>query len=268
MATGPSSYTNVVNATLPNDIYSSCSEETINYMNGDVYQGNIKDNKRNGYGVMKWKDGDIYMGNWNDDNMNGEGKITYNRIFCLASYEGTFVNNMKHGYGVGIFVNGNTYEGNWTNDYNQGHGLLRYGDNITYEGTFDEYGNASGKGIIIYCDGSVYNGSVKLKKKNGLGTMTYHDGGKYEGTWENDTQHGYGIMTYNNNNRYEGFHTNGMRNGKGKMYYNKKNKDLLPMQNYPVHQASISVWTNDISGLKKIYMLKQGKWEKLSEEID
>ena len=54
-----------------------------------MYEGEVKDSKRHGYGVMKWKQGGVYEGNWLSDSANGEGRFQ----FKGNQYMGTFRNN-------------------------------------------------------------------------------------------------------------------------------------------------------------------------------
>ena len=41
-----------------------------------------------------------------------------------------------------------------------------------------------GTGKIIYSDGSSYNGSFKMNKKDGFGIYSFQNGYKYEGFWK------------------------------------------------------------------------------------
>ena len=41
--------------------------QTINYTNGDKYYGEIKKDKKHGFGTYTWKDGSVYFGNWEND---------------------------------------------------------------------------------------------------------------------------------------------------------------------------------------------------------
>ena len=47
------------------------------YENGNQYEGEYKDDKRNGHGVLTYPDGEQYEGEWKDDKMNGYGVYTY-----------------------------------------------------------------------------------------------------------------------------------------------------------------------------------------------
>jgi len=57
------------------------------YADGDVYEGEFKNDKRHGEGKYTFADGDVYEGNWKDGKRHGEGKMTY--------------------------ADGSVYEGNW-----------------------------------------------------------------------------------------------------------------------------------------------------------
>ena len=46
---------------------------TINYENGDIYKGEIKNSEKDGNGIMIYNEGDLYDGYWKDDQK--EGKI-------------------------------------------------------------------------------------------------------------------------------------------------------------------------------------------------
>lgn len=41
--------------------------------NGDIYEGEFKNDKRDGYGVFKWHDGRIFKGSWKEGKQHGEG---------------------------------------------------------------------------------------------------------------------------------------------------------------------------------------------------
>ena len=44
---------------------------TYKYPNGEVYEGEWKDRKRNGRGTNKYPNGEVYEGEWQDDKKNG-----------------------------------------------------------------------------------------------------------------------------------------------------------------------------------------------------
>ena len=55
-----------------------------------LYDGNYKDDKKDGYGTGTYDNGDTWSGQWKDDKKNGEGTLLY--------------------------TNGKKFEGKWEND--------------------------------------------------------------------------------------------------------------------------------------------------------
>lgn len=82
------------------------SKNTI-YDNGDIYEGELVDGKRNGKGKMEYANGDIYEGLFKNDLKAGKGKMTYANGDI---YEGFFAKDKPSGRGRYIYVNGNYYE--------------------------------------------------------------------------------------------------------------------------------------------------------------
>ena len=152
----------------------------INYSSGYFYEGEIINNKPNGYGKLVKNGSIIYEGMWKNNNRDGKGKEIYsdksicdgewsNNIFIKGkiiyaqstiTYEGSLTNNQRNGYGEEIY-NKNTYKGMWSN--NKRHG----------------------KGAQIYENGIQYEGEWKDNLQNGDGKLTLSNGSYYDGKWEN-----------------------------------------------------------------------------------
>ena len=47
----------------------------LNQVNGDVYDGEWRDDKCNGKGIMDYANGDRYDGNWKNNMKSGKGNI-------------------------------------------------------------------------------------------------------------------------------------------------------------------------------------------------
>ena len=62
----------------------------------ETYQGDFKDKKFNGYGILQKKGKFVYEGNFKDNLKNGKGKIT---LQDGTVYNGQFYNNKIEGYG-------------------------------------------------------------------------------------------------------------------------------------------------------------------------
>jgi hypothetical protein len=71
---------------------------TIQFKNGDLYQGTLKNNRvKHGYGVYTYANGDVYEGEWADDEQQGTGIL---RFADGSVYEGTFERGQPEGEGT------------------------------------------------------------------------------------------------------------------------------------------------------------------------
>ena len=90
---------------------------------GDIYEGEFKNNIKEGIGTYRWEDG--------------------------ATYRGYFKNNQLNGYGYMIFANGNSYLGEFNDGYLSGWGKFTWEDGKCYIGNY--YKNKkNGLGIFIW----------------------------------------------------------------------------------------------------------------------
>ena len=116
----------------------------IKWENGNIFEGEFKENKMNGYGYMIWYDLlEKYIGKWKDDKQNGNGMhIWYEPQGELKEmrnrYVGQWKNGARNGYGVFFYSNGARYEGEWKNNLKNGFGIMVYEDGRKYIGRFDE----------------------------------------------------------------------------------------------------------------------------------
>ena len=61
-----------------------------------------------------------------------------------------------------------------------------------------------GKGIMIYEDGSKYDGEWKEGQKDGKGTFTASDGMKYVGEFKHGKNHGHGSLIFPDGEMWDG----------------------------------------------------------------
>lgn len=55
---------------------------TLKLSNGVIYEGEVKNGKRQGKGKQKWREGTIFEGEWRDDKAAGKGiKVSYSFLF-------------------------------------------------------------------------------------------------------------------------------------------------------------------------------------------
>ena len=202
------------------------------FKNGEIYEGEIINDKFEGNGKYIYSSGEYYIGQWKNNLRNGKGILYYknNNI----KYEGDFVKDKFEGNGKYIWENGEYYIGQFKNDLNNGKGKIYYKNgNIEYEGDFVE-DKFEGNGKYVYEDEQYYIGEFKNGYKNGKGIMYYKNGDiEYDGNFLEGKFDGEGKYVYENGDYYIGHFKNGLCHGKGKEY--DKNGKLL----------SEGLWIND-----------------------
>lgn len=109
------------------------SVQTVEVETNGKYTGNRLDGKKTGVGTYVWNNGDIYEGEFKDDLMHGTGKLY---IVENGTYEGEFVEGKKSGEGTFNFINGDTYKGTWLNDKMEGQGKYTFANGDVYIGSF------------------------------------------------------------------------------------------------------------------------------------
>ena len=184
----------------------------------DIYEGQFKNKKREGYGKYLYKFGNYYIGQWKNDKMNGKGKIYYkdNKI----AYEGELANDKFEGNGTFKYKDNEYYTGEWSKGIKHGKGTMYYKNQaIKYQGEF-KTGEAEGLGKYILENGEYYIGKWHKGKANGKGIEYYSDDTiKYDGEFSNGKYHGVGKYFWKNGIHYEGLFLNGLRHGKGILFY-------------------------------------------------
>jgi len=94
---------------------------TYSYADGGKYQGEWRDNKRNGKGKFIDHDNNEYNGDWKDDKRQGIGVMRY----CNGeTFSGEWQNDCRNGKGSYKYSNGDRYKGEYRNDRRQGRGKL------------------------------------------------------------------------------------------------------------------------------------------------
>ena len=91
------------------------------------YEGFWKNNKKNNTGTMEYKDGTTYIGHWKNDMRDGEGTLYYS---TGEKFKGTFKEDKKEGMGLFYSKNYNSiFYGNYKNDVKDGKGITYYKKN-------------------------------------------------------------------------------------------------------------------------------------------
>lgn len=225
------------------DCANSSIIKTIHHENGDKYEGEYKDNKRNGKGTYYHANGDRYEGEWINGKKCGKGVLYYANG---DKYDGEWENDERSGKGSLTYVNGNRYEGGWKYNNKNGKGVFHYANGNRYEGEWED-GKMNSRGTVHYPNGDRYEGEWKSNRKNGKGTLYYPNGDMFEGVWKdgemersgtmyyakgdvysgewkNQMRGGWGVLNYANGDVYEGLWKEGKKDGQGVMVYSDGNR--------------------------------------------
>ena len=180
------------------------------------YEGEWKDGKREGFGILIKKDIAKFIGKFVDDKVNGFGKVIYENG---DEYIGYWKDSQAYGLGIYNKKNIISYQGWWKKDKQNGFGIEKW-PKLDY---FGEYlnGNKEGYGVLNIGDG-IYEGEMKEGNINGVGCFIFKDKRKYEGEFVNNKIEGYGILSWPDGKIFVGSFKDDLQNGFGVFYTSKK----------------------------------------------
>lgn len=121
----------------------------------NIYEGEINNGKKEGYGKYISKNGETYIGQWKNNEKKGKGVLLKDKKII---YEGEFDFDNPDGIGKYYYENGNYYIGQFIEGKRHGKGILyNKNDKIIYDGefAFDIY---EGNGTVFLENGDYYNG--------------------------------------------------------------------------------------------------------------
>ena len=141
---------------------------------GYSYEGEFKNNKKEGYGTIIWKDGCKYKGEFKNNQMDGLGMIEFPG---KNYYQGEVKSGKMEGFGQFYWSDKRKYFGHYKNDKRNGFGI--------YVSKTNEFINSS----EIENDFDVHNSTVfigfwKNGNMDGFGMRIFNSEIKY-GIWEN-----------------------------------------------------------------------------------
>ncbi|KAG5476719.1 hypothetical protein CUR178_03892 [Leishmania enriettii] len=140
----------------------------MRYYNGDVYEGQWRDNCRHGRGKLRKMDGEEYDGDWAFDQRHGNGKIMYPNG---SLFKGSMEYDQRNGEGVMRFANGDEFFGTFRRDRIEGHGTMRYRNGDVYEGAWrDQLRHGQGK-YTLKRTGATMHGEFQSGLIHGEGTV-------------------------------------------------------------------------------------------------
>ena len=171
---------------------------------GNVYEGEMKDGKFNGYGRKIITDGRILEGYFS----NGVFIKGYFLNINGYHYVGSFTDSKLNGVAASIY-DGKVYVGDFVNDIREGEGALLWLDNEgSYIGGMAK-NRLEGKGIYTRSEGDVYIGGFSNGEYEGEGVQFNKNGDIYEGGFVSGKRGGRGFLRYADGSTYEGPFTNG-----------------------------------------------------------
>lgn len=190
-----------------------------------------------GDATFKYKTGSTYEGQWYNNYMHGLGVLN---IPSEGRYEGEFAFSQKSGTGTFTWDDGAVYIGEWKDDQMEGQGTYTSPDNVKYTGTFEEnrfksgdcaFANTTGTYVakykefeidnlvVIFTDGTSYDGSTDGKVISGTGTMQFVNKDRYTGFFANGVRSGQGVYVWSNGDVYDGAWSDDAMNGSGSYTY-------------------------------------------------
>lgn len=158
------------------------------FENGDIYNGDFVEGKRQGEGTYCAKSGSKYVGAWYNDKREGAGEMTFStkdkdgRETYHGSYEGNWKRDKKDGKGIYKHADGSVYDGDWKKDKMHGYGLYTFATKERYEGQFKS-GNMHGKGVFIFKNGDQIQGNWVDDREEGIFIRTTPTGMTRKEEW-------------------------------------------------------------------------------------
>ncbi len=181
----------------------------VEFVNGDRYVGELKDNRLTGKGTMWYADGRVYEGAFLNGEWHGKGKATWANG---GSFGGYWFHNKRQGFGREIVVNErgeeiSEYGGVFKNDILDGEGWMNWPDGSRLTGIFKGFeviGEATMHYGVNHSEESYrlcsYTGPMVIQNggytRQGKGTLMDQDKVVYEGTFQDGLREGLFKVTY------------------------------------------------------------------------
>ena len=242
------------------------------FSNGDIYDGEWKNDIRDAQGTQIYANGDIYSGKWKDDMKNGQGTFTY---LNGDIYTGEFLDDKKNGRGTFTYSNGDIFNGEFLDNKKNGQGIFTFANSKKIIGIWKDHklyaecieGNCiNGQGSLTYVNGDIHIGTFVDSKKSGVGTFTSKEK-KEIGQWKNNKLYNGFIYhstnwrldreirngdtfrykvkdKYDNGDYYEGWARNGKQDGQGTYKYSDGDVYIGEYKNGKMHGQGTYTYAN------------------------
>jgi len=125
---------------------------TINFDNGAIWRGQVRNGRMHGTGTMTWPNGSKYVGEARNGTRTGLGVYTWPDG---RRYTGGFRKLKLHGYGVMEWKSGRKFSGIYVDGKRNGPGVTTLTDGTRAVGSFKD-GESHGSFTVTLPDGRVY----------------------------------------------------------------------------------------------------------------
>lgn len=186
----------------------------MEWTSGAVYEGQFREDQRHFVtGTMQFPNGDRYEGAWVHNLMHGHGTYTTADNY---QFKGLFLHGHISAEGTLLCPNGVRYEGEVRDLKPTGEGRMHYPNGNVYEGEVVR-GVRMGEGRLEYENGDWYRGEWREDWRDGVGVMYYGDKKEtYEGSWRRNKRSGQGkLLNCKKEVLYEGMWRDDVMEGKG-----------------------------------------------------
>eukprot|EP01122_Echinamoeba_exundans_P005045 TRINITY_DN15226_c0_g1_i1.p1 TRINITY_DN15226_c0_g1~~TRINITY_DN15226_c0_g1_i1.p1 ORF type:complete len:1546 (-),score=222.45 TRINITY_DN15226_c0_g1_i1:1026-5663(-) len=154
-----------------------------------VYQGEWKDAKMHGQGILVFNNGSVYDGQWSEGVQEGDG--VWDDKASRTYYKGAWKHGKFHGVGFMKYRDrGEYFEGEFRDAKKNGFGILRAA-NWRHVGSWKD-DKFNGLGMHVYENGDVYIGLWENGMREKTGWLIHKNGDTYEGEWHLDKMQGRG----------------------------------------------------------------------------
>lgn len=185
----------------------------IQYPNGDTYEGEFYDDKREGFGIYTWKAGGKFIGESFANTFQGFGVMTF---ADGTKYVGDFKDGEFEGEGEKTFSNGTVQKGLFGKGKYLGK-ISYYGKPIGTTGCLN--GDCdNGYGMHYSQANNRFFGFFKNSKRDKFGAYYWEDGTRWVGQFKDGLLTGYGTYFFITGEKYVGNFVDSKRNGWGINY--------------------------------------------------
>ena len=220
------------------------------------YQGHRDiNNKKTGFGIIKWDDGSIIKSTFINSKINGYGifKDTQNDN---SIFYGNYRDNIPNGYGYYTKQNLKLESDSWDKNNINGIGMEIWEDDNFYQGEL-YHSEKNGIGLYRWPDGTLCLGEWKDNKLNGYGLMKYSNDSIYVGEFKDNLMDGFGEFLWGDAEYYCGYYSNGNKDGFGIYIWNfdKVSCHIGFWENGKQHGVGIKI----VDNVMKVGLYKDGR---------